>query len=169
MTQITVSNIPPLPPECEGWLVEQGTPRAGDWFLRLDGKSWENALRNLPNNGFRMVARKPTPAVFDPSKPIETVGGKSVTLITTEGRGEFPLVGYIGDDENLDFWTQEGLHGSLNRPTCDDLRNVPKPKPETQWVNVYEDSPVYKTKEQANANAFFGSIACVQHTWGEGL
>ena len=40
--------------------------------------------------------------MIDWTKPVMTIAGEAVTLITTKGRGNQPVIGYLGDDEFID-------------------------------------------------------------------
>lgn len=46
---------------------------------------------------------------IDYTKPIRTKRYKTpVTILYTNGRGNFPIGGYIGNTENIQFWTKDG-------------------------------------------------------------
>lgn len=111
----------------------------------------------------------PAPAakvVIDLTKPLETVGGRSFTLLTSAGRSSFPVVGYL-DDANgrLSEYTTEGACAS-GHPVMN-LRNVAVKPMTTELViykNLYiEDGKLvaygyHKTREQANNNAGSGRV-----------
>lgn len=59
---------------------------------------------------------------IDFSKPVETVDGRPVTILSTEGRGNWPVIGYVGDEDVLSLWTRYGTSASGKRRN---LRNVP--------------------------------------------
>ena len=55
------------------------------------------------------------------NKPLRTRYGKSVTILSTEARGKYPIIGYIEDDQDLNYWSKDGFsdkHGPM------DLENV---------------------------------------------
>lgn len=75
---------------------------------------------------------------IDFTKPIQTDMSKElVTIITTEGRGQYPVIGYVGDSNKPSVWTEEGRkqHGFVSG---DDLVNVPPPK-HIGYINIYEN------------------------------
>ena len=47
--------------------------------------------------------------MLDLTKPVQTMDDRPVTLITTSGRGRWPLIGYIGDDVIPNAWHSDGV------------------------------------------------------------
>ena len=68
---------------------------------------------------------------LDLNKPLQTVDGRPVELISTKGRGAYPLVGYIGATTNLFHWNNNGVGLYLS-----DIHiiNVPEPVPYRPWT-----------------------------------
>lgn len=65
--------------------------------------------------------------MIDLNKPLRTRRGDDVTLICTDGRMPWPLVGYIGEDNRVEHWTKQGwryINGRTNKSDLD-LVNVP--------------------------------------------
>ena len=44
----------------------------------------------------------------DFTKPVQTRSGLPVTIITTKGRGEYPVIGYVGSNKMLSMWNAQG-------------------------------------------------------------
>jgi hypothetical protein len=108
---------------------------------------------------------------IDITKPVETLDGEPVTLLSTNARGDFPLLGYRGAREYLTQWTAEGnfflseAHPELN------LRNAkPKPVEVVQYLNVYAGSHAYgyNTRAEADDHAGTTRIACHRVVLAEG-
>lgn len=43
------------------------------------------------------------------NKPLRTRYGDPVTILSTKGRGMFPIIGYVGDDQDIKYWSKDGL------------------------------------------------------------
>ena len=107
---------------------------ATDWIMAcfIEPKGY-NAMNSKPTIDWNELT-------IDWNEPVETVSGKPVVIITTKRRVQYPVLGYMGEDEDtvVGFW---GLNGDYIYAGCEDLRlrNVPKqPKTLEVWVNVYE-------------------------------
>lgn len=91
--------------------------------------------------------------MIDFKKPVQTGLGRPVSILTTNGRGPFPVVGYIGDGVALFSWSKTGLFSSV--PNQDlDLINVPEKR--TAYVNIVNGAKrvrLYRTAQEA-ASAF---------------
>lgn len=46
--------------------------------------------------------------MIDTSKPIRTIKGKPITIISTIGPGDYPLVGFVNGTTELFTWSKEG-------------------------------------------------------------
>ena len=80
-------------------------------------------------------------SLLDLTKPVQTRDGRPVTLLTTCGRGDYPIVGYIGDDMNISVWMDDGrvctyMYG-LNSPR--DLVN-PAPSIEEREMAAFKEA-----------------------------
>lgn len=66
--------------------------------------------------------------IFDPTKPVQTRDGSKVELITIKGRGNAPIIGYLGEDISLSRWGLDGtFRPELGPHKCNsDLINVPE-------------------------------------------
>lgn len=87
------------------------------------------------------VFKLEAPAI-DFTKPLETVEGVPFTLLSTDARGEFPIIGYINANTRPCYFsldgTYHGAHGDTSSPRYN-LRNVqPKPAEAEVFINVYK-------------------------------
>lgn len=46
--------------------------------------------------------------VLDFNKPLKTRGGQDVEIISTTGRGAFPIIGYRGNNTGISTWDSKG-------------------------------------------------------------
>ena len=110
--------------------------------------------------------------MIDINKKYQTRGGRPVELLTTNARGERPVVGYIGDWDNLIRWSLDGTNNSYSYLKAFDLVEVkPKPKPKrVMWLNVYPDDDAYmpRTRKDADDSSRGGRIACLKIEFEEG-
>lgn len=88
---------------------------------------------------------------LDFTKPLQTVNGKEVNIITAAGRGlsgqiPTPVMGYIGNSPNLTSWTKGGRHYSHTDDRALDLIQT-----NLRYANIYMDGSVglYPTAEAA--------------------
>jgi len=97
--------------------------------------------------------------MIDFTKPVRTKSGEPVEIITTEGRGRYPIIGFVANNELPSSWTTDG-HVAVSVKSSGDLENVPQKR--SGWVVVrkgylghrsYEAESIYPTKEQAKAHA----------------
>lgn len=110
---------------------------------------------------------------LDLSKPVQTRDGRSVELLTTNGQGIVPIVGYISNYEHISVWYANGLYWNGNNESINDLVNIPERK--TAWVNLYltpdgdvwATSPRHKTKEAADLAATYERVGCCEIEWIE--
>ena len=105
------------------------------------------------------------------TKPVQTVSGDPVEIITTKGRGDYPVVGYRQDAAFPDTWTLKGEIDEGNSDIDYNLINVPQDsKIIVRWFNVYSNSYVedFSTKGDADINAMKTRIACKRIEFTEG-
>lgn len=109
----------------------------------------------------RNVAEVPAPAApaLDLTKPLQTRDGRPVVLITSEGRGKYPVMGYVGDDTGPTSWTSEGNYQAHTAPRDEDLVNV-EDKPDVFFGSIYrcgsvntwnDDTVAYFPSEEGRA------------------
>jgi hypothetical protein len=61
---------------------------------------------------------------IDFTKPVETIDGTSVQIISTEGRGKYPILGYIGNkSQYVTSWMPDGFYLSDKSESGLNLRN----------------------------------------------
>jgi hypothetical protein len=70
---------------------------------------------------------------IDWSKPVQTkeTPPRKVEIVTTNGRGEYPVIGYVGSDLQFKQWRLDGVWAT-KFPSHYDLQNTPQ-QPE-QWA-----------------------------------
>ncbi|MCC6105935.1 hypothetical protein [Acetobacter sp.] len=70
--------------------------------------------------------------------PFCTRGGIPVDLRIRDGRGDYPLAGYIGDNVSLIIWSALGEYVRDNKEHLPDLMNASEvPVAREFWVNEY--------------------------------
>lgn len=113
--------------------------------------------------------------VLDLTKPLETQEGVPFTLVTAEGRGEQPIMGYIGTQETLRSFSKDGTYYGNGSTCVYDLRNVvPKPKTAEVFANVYMRNGLlsmqtgYDTLQSAKDNAALHCVGRVKVVLVEG-
>lgn len=109
---------------------------------------------------------------IDWTKPVQTRDGRSVEIITTKGRENQPVLGYVADRTELWSWFSDGHFLSQRTYSLNDIVNVPERR--ELWLNVYEggDAECYAVREDAdNSRSSYERIACVhvKYKVGEGL
>ena len=71
---------------------------------------------------------------LDLDKPVRTRSGLKVEFLTISGRGDFPLVGYVGEGDGVDTWRIDGSYWSSGDGDEFDLVNVPERKEEVWFL-----------------------------------
>ena len=79
---------------------------------------------------------------IDFSKPVQTRDGQKFEMLWIHGRGTYPIVGYVGEDDHPSTFTAEGYWTSSKYPGDKDLINVPETR--VVWVNAYPDGSDYQ-------------------------
>lgn len=69
-------------------------------------------------------------------KKYKTRSGLPVEIITVDGRSEFPVIGYIEDDNALSCWRSDGKHGDSDVLDEYDLVEV------SPYADFKKDDPV---------------------------
>lgn len=85
-----------------------------------------------------MIKRKK----IDWTKPVQTRTGIPVEITSTTARGLYPVLGYIGECQELSKWTADGdCYASPHIVESDwDIMNAPVvPKELTVWVPLFKD------------------------------
>ena len=138
----------------------------GDTGIRIVGWSFR-----YPPDSFELVEPP-----IDWTKPVQTRDGTPVNILSREGRGTFPVIGYIGDATDVDTWTAEGKYRT-NKSGPEDLMNVPEaPKQREVWLNVFKNSRgelttgiSYGSRENANFSGVADKrVGCIKVVLTEG-
>lgn len=106
--------------------------------------------------------------MIDMNKKYRTRGGRDVTLLTTSGRGGWPIVGYITENGDLpEAWSATGQYYEDTKSDLD-LVEVVEPVTEELWVNLYPPNSrlpaCHSSKAIADYRAKPDRIACVKVT-----
>ncbi len=105
----------------------------------------------------------------DISKNYKTKAGEEVTLVSDQGRGKYPILGYAGALEHICTWTLEGeFHTDGSYPE----RNlVEVPKTHVIYLNVYPHPTLcsgYSSREHADNSAVPSRLARIRVEFEEG-
>lgn len=106
--------------------------------------------------------------MIDFSKPVQTRDGRPVEIITTKGRGTYPVLGYAGDSAILFTWTTDGKLLAANmEEVAVNLVNVPEPV--VGWVNVYAGEGFFHaSRDQADRSFRLSRRALLKLTYTKG-
>lgn len=123
---------------------------------RMDYDEFENKVKELYSDN---EDSKPILKPFDieeakAGKPICTRGGRKARVICFDKKEGLPIVALIENENNVEeimLYTIDGLAVSADCKSKFDLMMIPEKL--EGWVNVYNDSPIYKTKEDAETAA----------------
>lgn len=103
------------------------------------------------------------------NKKYQTRDGRPVELLTTSARGEWPVVGHIGGENQVILWTIDGVcsYSHSGFPAYDLVEVTPK---RVMWLNVYPDDDAYmpRTRKDADDSSRGGRIACLKIEFEEG-
>lgn len=72
--------------------------------------------------------------MIDFTKPVQTRRGYPVMILTTDGRGNYPVVGYIRESTDVHTWMSSGRYCTGPEGPLD-LINVPEKR--VVYVNLY--------------------------------
>lgn len=108
---------------------------------------------------------------IDFSKKIVTRDGRSVQIILLKGRSRtYPIAAYIGDDENLSFFTSEGKFWDDSIESPEDLMNIKENvNVGVRYFNVYEGGGLceHRSRQEADSSSSDGRISCIKVDFGE--
>jgi hypothetical protein len=92
---------------------------------------------------------------IDFTKPVETIDGTTVQIISTEGRGKYPILGYIGNkSQYVTSWMPDGFYLSDKSESGLNLRNKAT-QPEEPWA----------AEKAAFAAGETIEVSCDESTW----
>ena len=112
---------------------------------------------------------------IDFTKPIQTRDGQPVEIKFTDGRGSFPVRGYIDSDEVLSSWTKDGEFNHKRDINSLDLINVTEKRVFKGWLTIYPNDVAYlhedeETARNAPARDCLATVPIeIEYTVGEGL
>lgn len=109
--------------------------------------------------------------MIDITKKYKTRNGQNVKLLSDKGRGQYPVLGYIGKRTTPSIWTLEGRYTISGNYADLDLIEVKEPKVLKCWVNFYTDGScrAIPTKEMADAWNNDGHSPRYRHRIGEAV
>jgi hypothetical protein len=99
-----------------------------------------------------------TTLIFD--ETLRTRSGETVTLVSIDGRGRQPILGYIGRSTTLSSWGRDGKFYVTGEESQDDLINPPEKI--VRYVNIYRGKPGHATRAEADAESSSSRIACIR-------
>jgi hypothetical protein len=105
--------------------------------------------------------------MVDITKKYKTRDGIDVELISDKGRGEYPIIGFIHDDEYVKTWTKDGVFNIGIILNHLDIVEVKEKK--SAYLNVYQNTvAAHDSKCLADNHAYETRIACVRVEYEEG-
>lgn len=114
-------------------------------------------------------------SAIDFSKPLETGDGRPVVLVTATGRGDYPVLAYVGDQPTVTSFTKDGKYYTGTNTPALDLRNVPpKPLERELYVNINKtgdfltNGRMYVSRREADHSASSSRVGCMKITMVEG-
>lgn len=121
--------------------------RQGSVYTAKPAYTYTNGLWDFENCLTLVKAAQSPESVLDLSKPVQTQDGRSVRILCTDGPGQYPVIGFAGDEMMVKAWS---LSGKFNKNDTDpklmDLVNVPE-KPvsaKATWDVYLNESPAGK-------------------------
>ena len=110
---------------------------------------------------------KPDAEPIDWTKPVRTKSKKTpVRIVCTDGPGDYPVVGFIGDSDTAEQWTIDGKYVAADVDDADLENTSPEPKRIRieRWANIYDDGELYwwASKDMAHRYAKKKRFACVK-------
>jgi hypothetical protein len=90
--------------------------------------------------------------MIDFTKPIVNGLGQKVQILTQTRKGNWPIVGLVGDDEDIREWTANGKYHSENTLSLSDLQNMKIIRYMNLFVNthnLYYGDKLHETEELA--------------------
>lgn len=72
---------------------------------------------------------------------ITTTTGETVKILTSCAFGDYPLVGHIGNDQELYKWNEWGIPQPFAEFPAPHIHNG-NPEPEVRYINLYENGEI---------------------------
>lgn len=106
--------------------------------------------------------------MIDIKKKYKTRNGLPFYPVTDQGRGQYPIIGYIGDGESVKVWTRYGKYSQAVDGHQYDLVEVKEKK--VMYVNVHKDGDIYAydSAYTARQHCPSGFVACIRVEYEEG-
>jgi len=101
---------------------------------------------------------------IDITKKYKTRDGQDFTPLSDKGRGNYPIIGFIGSAKVIQRWSKDGRFVGWPQEHHFDLVEVKEKK--VAYLNVYPDS--HRSRNIADAYAAENRIACVRIEYEEG-
>lgn len=143
---------------------------------RMDYNEFEKKVKELYSD--KGDDSKPNLKPFDleaakAGKPVCARDGRKARIICWDRKDIKPIVALVtsinGDNinEKAFYYFEDGQHLSKYDNNINDLMMLPEKK--EGWVNVYDDTPIYDTKEEAlnRRSEFRGYIDTIKVSWEE--
>ena len=86
----------------------------------------------------------------DFTKPVQTRSGLPVTIITTEGRGVYPIIGYVDDSTLPAGWSKDGRDGAHYSDYSYDLINIPEKRVMLIHFYIEDDGNVFPSEKSSS-------------------
>ena len=107
--------------------------------------------------------------MIDFTKPIVDGLGQKVQILTNTRKGNWPIVGLVGDDEDVQMWTIDGKIASWDSdsPSLHDIQNMKIIRYMNLFVNthnLYYGDKLHETEELAmeTGAGFHGYIRTIR-------
>jgi len=107
-----------------------------------------------PDDTLLLEAKKILAGISD--YRLETVGGEEVTILSLEGKGKFPIVGYRGEREVPTGWTKEGHfdEATVSFSEINDLKLVKNEPKVLGYIRVYTKKQPQKIRRDVNGETY---------------
>jgi hypothetical protein len=102
--------------------------------------------------------------MIDFTKPVTTRSGLVVDVVSISLRGDYPVGGYLGEDDTFIRWSKDGKYFISRVDSEFDLVNLPTTI--VRYFNVYPQS--YTSRERADWSACGERLACIRVEFREG-
>ena len=112
----------------------------------------------------------------NPSRKVVTKDGKPVRIICTDAKGDYPVVGLVLLNENIEDVETFNKEGKYLEKQTDERDLYFAPEKEEGWVNLYRnvcggvstDTDVFSTKEHAQSSRKYENyLGTVKIEWEE--
>ena len=95
--------------------------------------------------------------MIDFTKRIQTKSGEKVEIKMMDGRGDYPVVGYVGDMPHLVKWDKTGKNEDIGGYRNDWLDLINEKQEKTYWYFIFNDSGKVNGPYRSEDEAIFSS------------